>query len=147
MSNNHVDGFSLLELLVALALLGILTTLAWPSYRDSLTRARRTEARDTLLALQLAQEKFRGNCAFHAQALGAESVCGSDAASSTLKMPLTVLPEHYELSIRSGSASASAYTLVATPIGIQAADRGCAPLTLSVDAANPQGVRTPAACW
>lgn len=147
MHRNRINGFSLLELLVVIALLGILTTLAWPGYRDSLTRARRAEAIDAILAVQLAQEKFRGSCAFYAQMLGTEPTCGSDASASTLKTPITVAPEHYELSIRSGSASATAYTIVATPVGIQTGDRACAPLTLSVDAANPQGVRAPAECW
>jgi type IV pilus assembly protein PilE len=140
-------GFTLLELLVALALVGILATLAWPGYRDSQLRARRADGIEALLALQLAQEKFRGNCAFYAQTLGSESTCSSNATAGTLKAAGISAQRHYELSIRTGSASAYGYTLTATPLGMQAEDRDCSPLELSVDAGNPQGLRKPATCW
>lgn len=140
-------GFTLLELLVALALAGILATLAWPGYRDSLVRTRRADGIEALLAVQLAQEKFRSNCAHYAENLGTEATCEGDAAASTVKAAGVSAQKYYELSMKSGSASESAYTIVATPVGIQAHDRECAPLALSVDAAHPQGVRTPAECW
>jgi type IV pilus assembly protein PilE len=144
---NGPRGFTLLELLVALALVGILATLAWPGYRDSLMRARRADGIDALLALQLAQEKFRGHCARYAQTLGNASACGGDTGVDTLQAAATSAQKHYALSVHSGSANPYGYTLVATPLGIQADDRLCAPLLLSVDASNPQGVRMPAACW
>lgn len=51
-------GVTLLELLVTLALVGLLATLAYPSYRGFLVRAHRIEAVESLLAVAAAQERF-----------------------------------------------------------------------------------------
>ena len=51
-------GVTLLELLVALALAGILAGLAYPTYRGHLVRAHRIEAIEALLAIAAAQERF-----------------------------------------------------------------------------------------
>jgi type IV pilus assembly protein PilE len=52
------SGFSLLELLVALAIVGILATVAYPSYQDSVRKANRSEAIAELQAILAAQERF-----------------------------------------------------------------------------------------
>ncbi len=49
-------GFTLLELLVTLAIVGILTAIAWPGYGAVLRRAQRDEARLALLGIQYAEE-------------------------------------------------------------------------------------------
>lgn len=51
-------GFSLIELLVTLAILSILTTIAVGGYREYMRRANRVEATSTLLRIAAAQEKF-----------------------------------------------------------------------------------------
>ena len=56
---NHLPGFSLIELLVVLALVGILATVAWPSYRDVIARSLEREGMLYLLRLQSVQERFR----------------------------------------------------------------------------------------
>lgn len=50
-------GFSLIELLVVLAIAGVLAMVAYPGYRDSVTRTRRAEGRAALAALMLEQER------------------------------------------------------------------------------------------
>ncbi|MEY4562758.1 MAG: hypothetical protein RLZZ618_2035, partial [Pseudomonadota bacterium] len=52
-------GFSLIETLVVLALLGILVAIAYPSFANSLAKARRIDGRVALLELQLVQERWR----------------------------------------------------------------------------------------
>ncbi len=49
-------GFSLLELLVTLAIVGILTAIAWPGYGAVMQRAQRNDARLALLGIQYAEE-------------------------------------------------------------------------------------------
>ena len=51
-------GVTLLELLVVLALVGVLAALAYPSYRGYLVRAYRMEAIEALLTVAAAQERF-----------------------------------------------------------------------------------------
>ncbi len=51
-------GVTLVELLTVVVVIGILASIAVPSYRNYLIRAQRTEAKTALLQLQAAQEKF-----------------------------------------------------------------------------------------
>lgn len=50
-------GFTLLELLVTLAIIALLAALAWPGYGAILHRAQRNDAHLALLAIQHAQER------------------------------------------------------------------------------------------
>ena len=51
-------GVSLLELMIVVVILGILTTVAYPSYRQYAARAKRTEAKAALLQIAIMQERF-----------------------------------------------------------------------------------------
>lgn len=51
-------GFTLLELVVTVGIVGVLATIAMPSWNHALHKARRSEARTGLLAIQHAQERF-----------------------------------------------------------------------------------------
>lgn len=51
-------GFTLIELMIVVAIVGILATIAYPSYRDSVLKGRRAEARTALLELMQQQERF-----------------------------------------------------------------------------------------
>lgn len=52
-------GFSLIEIVIVMAILAVLAVLTLPSFREHVLKGRRAEAREALLALQLAQERFR----------------------------------------------------------------------------------------
>jgi type IV pilus assembly protein PilE len=54
----RIAGFTLIELMIVVAVLGVLTTIAVPVYRQYVERARRTEAKTALLRLQANQERF-----------------------------------------------------------------------------------------
>lgn len=58
MKRSTQNGMTLIELLTVIVVLGILASIAVPSYRNYLIRAQRTEATTALLNLQAAQEKF-----------------------------------------------------------------------------------------
>lgn len=143
----RLGGFTLIELLVTLAIAGLIAVLAFPSYKDSLHRTRRADAMVAALNIQLAQEHFRATCPFYAQNLGASRVCGASAAASTLQMATSSVGGWYQFSIAAGSATGSAYTIVAEPSGMQKGDSACAPMTLSYSAAHPEGLKAPAECW
>lgn len=54
----RMRGVTLLELMIVVVVVGILAAVAYPSYRDSVDRARRNEARALLLEIAQNQERF-----------------------------------------------------------------------------------------
>jgi type IV pilus assembly protein PilE len=140
------NGFSLLELLVTLAIIALLTTLAWPGYAAAVQRAHRNDARLALLALQHAQER-------HYQSFNAYSdTLGGSAAGGGLGLDKRSAAGSYALAI-SISADAQHYTATASavPGGRQAADAACAQFRIDEKgqrtATGTGGGLTTAQCW
>ena len=136
-------GFTLIELMLVVAIIGVLTLIALPSYDSYLIRTRRAEGRKELMALAAAQERFFTNCNFFAPSIsGAQSDCtGLGRGSGT---PLTE-NGYYQISLTNAATS---YTLTATPQGHQAKDDACKTLTLTdtgVKASTGSG--TAKQCW
>lgn len=142
-----VSGFTLMEMLTAIAIIGILFAVALPSYNQSQRKSRRTDAVVAALAIQVAQENFRGSCPFYAQSLGTANTCGSTAALSTVNAASTSANGFYTMSITANSATGNAYQIKAVANGDQADDTGCATLTITFNATNPKGLKAPTDCW
>jgi len=54
----YMRGVTLLELMIVVVIIGILTAIAYPSYRQFVERAKRTEAKALLLQIAIDQERF-----------------------------------------------------------------------------------------
>ena len=117
-------GFTLIELMIVVAIIGILAAIAVPQYSDYVTRSRRADGQSTLL--RVAQELERCYTQFSAYNNTNCAVVGTGGVSETS-------PEGYYVIAAAGSAlSASAFTLTATPQGAQATnDSDCTTLTLT----------------
>jgi len=111
-------GFTLVELMVVLALASLLVATAWPSYRAQTLRAARADAVDALTRLQLAQEKFRA-----AHGLYSGDLAQLGGARSRLG--------HYAVSL--SASGPDSYVARASALGAQGDDARCAVLTLEVD--------------
>lgn len=104
-----MSGFTLIELMIAVAIVGILSMLAYPSYVEHVRRGYRVEARTALLEAQQFMERF----------YAANSRYTSDAAgttSPTLPARLQNVPAgspRYTLSV---AAAVNSYTLTATVV-------------------------------
>jgi len=142
-------GFTLVELLVALAVAATLAAIAWPGYRRLMHRAQRIEARLALMQLQYLQERHFADHHAYAGALRA----GGDAAS----LPMRALTDegNYELAL-SLSPDAQAYVAIAraSPSGRQAGDENCQQLSINMAgerrSANANGTwtaETGGGCW
>lgn len=116
-------GFSMVEMAVAAAIVGIVVALAWPSHQDQLMRARRLDAVAALTRLQFAQERHRERTGRYTPELA--KLTGSAHPRS---------PEGlYELAVL--DTDGTSVTLSARPRsgGPQAADRECAEITLRLN--------------
>ena len=115
-------GFTLIELMITVAVVGILAAIAYPSYTEYVTRAKRADGKAALLQAQLAQEKWRANNTSYSNSL-------SDIGVSTSS------PDgHYTVAV-SGTPTATTYTILATPSGFTDSECG-------VFAANENGKTT-----
>lgn len=132
-------GFTLIELMVAVAIIGILASIAIPNYNEYIRKSKRQEAITALNELQQAQAKLRANCRWYAQSTGPENDCDNvSAAASTVEF--TTFLSNYDLTIT--GASATAYTATMEAKAGQASDTDCDKIILTVSGANPNGAKT-----
>lgn len=140
-------GFTLIELMVVLVIVGILAAVAYPVYTSHLQRSRRADAVKLLTAVVQAQERYRGNRTAYATTL---SDLGIDASR---------ISKHYTLDIAALGESASlvgGYLVTATvrSDSQQANDSQCAKLRVRVDTASVRyeslssaNADTSSLCW
>jgi len=141
-------GVTLIELIVVVIIVGILAAVAIPSYRNYVMRSQRADAKDALLALATAQEKFYLQCNTYATAIGNAPNC----LATTLQGAATSQNGWYALAI-AGGANAVAFTATATAIAgqNQFQDEECRTFRVTQagvrTAADSGGADNTAECW
>jgi type IV pilus assembly protein PilE len=139
-------GFTLIELMITVAIVGILAAIAIPSYRDSVLKSRREDAKGALLGLANAMERrfTEVNNYCDAGGTGGTNTCGA-AGTPRFYTVDTGTDLYYDITI--SAASAASYTLQAEPEGAQADDK-CGILSLTNTGAKSfTGTGTVAECW
>jgi type IV pilus assembly protein PilE len=112
-------GFSLIELMIAVAILAIIISIALPGFLDSIRKGRRSEGFAALAAVQQAQERWRGANAVYADNLTAAPT----AVPPGLGIPATTANGRYTLALT--NATATGYEIEATAAGSQLSDTRC----------------------
>ncbi|MDX1692193.1 MAG: type IV pilin protein [Ketobacteraceae bacterium] len=136
-------GFTLIELMIAVAIIGILAAVAYPSYMSSVRKSKLGDAKAALSEMAKAMERryterVPGDYGNLAQGGADTGPPAADFFPATA--PLDSNEQYYRLNI--DSADAAGYVLSATAIPGANLDPNCTPLTLSSN-----GTRTPSGCW
>ena len=134
-------GFSLIELLVVLLIVGLLASLAWPSYRAHVQRSHRVQAATTLLQAQQFMERFYSVQGSYLNAAGQKPSLPAALQSVTVDGQTL-----YAVQIE--QAEALAYQLRAEPQGVMRSD-ACGVLTLSHTGLKGRSGTAPTVqeCW
>jgi type IV pilus assembly protein PilE len=129
-------GFTLVEVSVVSAIVGLLAVAGWPSLSDYLTRARRADAVAALTKVQIAQEAFHAHHGLYAGQLS--SLVGAAASASPQGL--------YAIVLRSDGPARYEALATARADGPMGGDVACAVMQLRVQDGLPDFGPTPR-CW
>jgi type IV pilus assembly protein PilE len=135
------NGFSLIELIVTVAIVGVLAAIAIPSYSAYVLQSHRSEAILSMTSYRTSLERCYSQNFTYLN--GALTPC--PAAPGTA---VNTANGYYTLTF---AIAAAAYTITATPIGNQAKDTTCNSMAVtqtgSQTASNSGGTDTTQTCW
>ncbi|WP_082926594.1 type IV pilin protein [Cupriavidus sp. D384] len=132
-------GFTLVELMVTVAIIGIIAAFVFPSYTSYVVRGNRAAAESYMLELASLQERFMVDNRAYAANLGALNAPATPASvSANYQVTLTAI----------AAATPPAYTITATPTGNQASrDTSCGTLSLNQAGDKTATGSAQAGCW
>ncbi len=110
------QGFGLIEVLIALVIIGIIAGIAVPSYQNSVLKSRRADARASLMSVAQRLERCRTQFGTYTDA-GCAVSASLDSESG-----------HYRINV---TRTAAQFTLTANPVGGQTKDKTCTELSVN----------------
>jgi len=139
----HISGFSLIELMIVVVVVGILSAIALPSYQEYVTRGKITEATSNLADMRVKLEQFFQDN---------RTYIGACVAGTTAPLPTGT--KYFTFTCPAATLTATTFTVTATGVAAQ----GMSGFLYTVDQANTQattisapastdGWVTSANCW
>ncbi len=153
MHNRNQHGFTLIEMMIVVAIVGILTAIAYPSYVNSVTKSRRAEGKSLLLDAAAREERFYAQYGTYTTTIGGASGCVGPACGLNYPISATTTATYtnsangyYQLT--APVAATATFALTVTPLGTQLAnDPSCATFTLNnLGVQGATGTDT-SVCW
>lgn len=136
MARRCMAGFTLIEVMIVVVIIGILATVGYPQYQSYIMKSRRSEARHALLQIAAQEEQyFMDNRSYT-----------NDFNNLHYPDADSVTTENGYYSITIDMPDAYSYTLRADPQGAQASDTGCTRFTLD-NQGNKGATGTASNCW
>ena len=132
-------GFTLIELMIVVAIIGIIAAIAYPAYSQYVVRANRSAAQSFILGVANKQEQYMLDARAYANDLNTLGIFTTPAEVSA----------KYAIAIANVGNAPPTYSIVATPTGTQADKDGlCGTLTITQAGEKQRsGTGTVADCW
>lgn len=123
MKRTSSNGFTLIEMMIVVVIIGVLASIAYPAYNRYSTQTRRSDAKIALTQAASSQERFYSDCNWYATNLAGARGCGPAAgnANAILGLVATSPDRHYTLAIAAGNIAGGCatftcgFTITATP--------------------------------
>ena len=122
-------GFTLVELIIVVAIISILASIAIPAYNGYVETSKRSDAQASLMALAIPQVKYRATNPTYTTVIG--DLNGVSSASES---------GYYTLAVT--AASGATFTATATPDGWTDSNGNCSPMSI-----NQDGPTVSLSCW
>jgi type IV pilus assembly protein PilE len=133
----NTRGFTLIELMIVIVIIGLLFAIALPAYQASVLRGHRADAQGILMDISAREERFMAQNNTYTTDIN--TAAGLNIGTTTSNNG------YYNLSVAAcGGGIATCYLLTATATGGQANDTDCATITLSSTGVTSG---TTANCW
>lgn len=137
----RVRGFTLIELMIVVAVVAILASIAYPSFQDAVRKSKRAQVKADMVELAQRYERFHTvNNTYVGFWLAATGAANGAVASPSTGGTAAYLITHEE--------TANTFTLIAAPQGAQTQDTRCGTLGLSNTGVKTEtGTGALADCW
>jgi type IV pilus assembly protein PilE len=138
-----MQGFTLIELMITVAILGILSAVAYPSYVNHLIRGKRSAAESFMMTVANRQEQVMLNSRSYFSITS-----GTTAEWSAVNMTVPgEVSTNYTITVSPVAGPPPGYTITAVPTSVQN-DTKCGTLTLSnTGAKTSSGTDSTTNCW
>lgn len=123
-------GFTLIEAMITVAIVAILSVVAYPAYLDQVRKSHRADAQSFLMQVATRQQQTLLDTRGYAATLTAMNLTAPTSVS-----------QNYTVTITVGTAAIPTFTVTATPSAKQANDK------CGVLAVDQTGAKSPANCW
>lgn len=144
------NGFTLIELMITVAIVGILAAISYPSYQESVYRSRRAEAKSMLVEATARQERFfsqNNQYSANTNGLGYPAVSGNNNLANSEN-------SYYQITVATATVTcpiATCFSMTATAVNGQLNDTKCRTLTLNSlgqkTATNSAAAAVTTGCW